>query len=113
MLIQKRISNDEGVILLTVIMLTIVLSIVAIGIMSVNVSQVKTGQSVVDSIKAEQLAMGVFYLCHQSLSEGAATCPQSIETMDGKTFTFNALDNPPSVGGGPNNTTEYDFEVNY
>ena len=112
MLISKKMSSDEGVILLTVIMLTIVLSIVAIGIMSVNVSQVRTGQSIVDSIKAEQLAMGVFYLCHQALSEGGTLpCPSSLETMDGK--VFNAVSATPGGGSPPNDTTVYTFTVTY
>lgn len=91
----KSIRNDDGVILITVIMLTIVLSIVAISIMTINLSQVNSSQTVVDNIKSEQIALGVFYQYHQAKQDNCASCPSPGDclsclpnsvTLDGKTY---------------------------
>ena len=110
-----KINNDKGIILLTVIMLTIVLSVVAIGIMGVNVSQVRSSQSIVDNIKAEQLAIGVFYLCHQQLSEGKpCTADGTSETIGLKIFDIDVLTTNSTVNpNNPNGTTEYAINITY
>ena len=94
---SKLRGNQSGVILVTVILLTIVLAIVAISIMSLRVSQVSSGMSVVDSIKAEQVAAGAFYQYHQQQVDGCSSCPTpgnctscpltTSESLDGKTYT--------------------------
>ena len=100
MLRTKIMRNNKGILLLTVILLTVILSMVAISVMSVNVSQVKSSQSIVDSIKADQMAMGVFYLCHQQLTEDpTASCPEPSMDLDGKTFSSDIV---ISSGVGPN-----------
>ncbi len=97
-LIRKLRDDRSWVILVTVILLTIVLSIVAISIMSLRVSQVTSGQSVVDGIKAEQIAVGAFYKYHQQRANGCLSCPTpgdcsscsttSSESLNGKTYTI-------------------------
>ena len=96
-LVNKLRNNRSGVILVTVILLTIVLAIVAISIMSLRVSQVTSGVSVVDSIKAEQVAVGAFYQYHQQKVDGCSLCPTPgncsscpiapSESLNGKTYT--------------------------
>ena len=133
MKITKSLRNNSGIILITVILLTIVLTIVAIGMMSINVSQVTSAQSVIDSIKAEQLATGVFFQRHQLQAEGCpnppcttagdcSTCPApAAETLDGKTFaptiTIQSPTSPACGGTGtldtPNCTDQVDVQIDY
>ena len=103
-------QNQSGVILVTVILLTIALSIVAIGIMSITISHVKSGTSVVDTIKAEQLATGRFYLQHQAVLDGVNLGNDS-ETLDTRTFTVTSTINNGS--SGPNQTNQVDVSINY
>jgi Tfp pilus assembly protein PilX len=104
-------DNNQGVILLTVIMLIMVLSIVAVSIMSIHTSQVTTSVKVVDTIKAEELAQGVFYQYHQQKLDGTGSTPSS-ETMDGRTFavTVNA---EAGLFTGPNSTGTVSVNINY
>jgi hypothetical protein len=101
----NRTGNECGVILVTVLMIAIVLSFVAIGIISINVSQTTSGISVVDAIKAEQMATGEFFRQHQFRMEGCpapctcgapcdfntCSCPQQNMVLDEnqKPFNFN------------------------
>ena len=62
---RQLMKNESGIILATVIIISLVLSLVAVSLMQINVSQFKTGRSVVDSIKAEQLSVGKFYQYQQ------------------------------------------------
>ncbi len=103
-------NNESGVILVTVIVLTIVLSIVAIGIMSLNVSQVKTASSVVDTVRAEQLATGLFYQDYQRrVDGGGSTLPSSID-IGGKTYTITRATDTTT---GPNGTNQVQFNITY
>ena len=108
-------NTKRGVILLSVIMVTIVISIVLIGIMSVNVSQIKTSQSIIDSIKAEELALGISYLCHQALNEGNPDCPTvtTMPVLDGKTFNIKTASATAAPGGGTYNTDIVTVEIEY
>ena len=108
--LKKLHQDNSGVIMITVLVLVLVLTVVAIGILGVNISQVSTSQSVVDSIKAEQLAIGAFYQYHQQQIDGNGTTPTS-ETMDNKTFSISI--NAAGAGSGPNNTNPIQVSVNY
>ena len=88
---NKRPRAQKGVILITVIMLIMVLSLVAIGILSLYVSQMKTTQSVVDTIKAEQLAMGEVYQQYQCHEWGLCTTSPATQNLDGKNYTVSAV----------------------
>ena len=124
-MLTKRLAKDRsGFLLATVILFTMVLTVVAISIMSLNVSQSISGQAAVDSIKAEELAKGAFYRQHQLQLEGCpapacstagdcSTClTQADETLDYRTFSFNIVDGG-TVGGGFNDTNQYNVIVNY
>ena len=93
-------SNNHGVILLTIILLTIIFSLIVIGIMSINVSHVKTGEKVIDNIRTEELAKGIFYQKQQALISGSGSTPTQ-EVIDGKTYTVQVDCQPSS---GPNET---------
>jgi Tfp pilus assembly protein PilX len=113
MRIKHFTNNNQGVILLTVIMLTMVLSIVAISIMSIHTSQVTTSIKVIDTIKAEQLAQGVFYQYHQRVVDGTGSTPTS-EIMDGRTFAVTLNSEVGGVGQtGPNSTSTVSVNINY
>jgi hypothetical protein len=94
--------NNSGVILVTVLMLTFVLSIVVLGILGLYVSQVKSSQSVVDKIKAEQLAVGTAYRTYQCKEW---QCPlgenpsYSSQVLDGKSFSIAVDSSEAAVGG--------------
>ncbi len=103
-------NNESGVILVTVIVLTIVLSIVAIGILSLNVSQVKTASSVVDTVRAEQLATGLFYQDYQRRVDGSATIPSSPINIGGKNYTITRATDTTT---GPNGTNQVQFNITY
>jgi hypothetical protein len=109
---SSSIKNESGVILVTVVVLTIILLIVAIGIMSLNVSQVKTAASVIDTIKAEQLATGIFYQDYQSRVDGQG--PSSLPTnivIGYKTYTITRTTDITT--GTPNNTNQVQFNITY
>ncbi|MCK5580371.1 MAG: hypothetical protein KAJ18_03770 [Candidatus Omnitrophica bacterium] len=103
-------KDKSGIILVTVILMSIILSIVAIGIMSTYVSQVKSTSSVIQDIKAEQLATGLFYQYHQQQLDGNGTSPASV-TMDGRTYSISLTNTNP--GGTPNSTNLINVVVSY
>lgn len=112
MKIPSSMKNESGVILVTVIVLTFILAIVAIGIMSLNVSQVKTATSVVDAIKAEQLATGIFYQDYQRRIDGLPAPPSSQQiTIGAKTYTVTRT--ADITVGTPNNTNQIQFNITY
>ncbi len=119
--INKMRNDQSGVILVTVILLTMVLSIVAISIMSLRVSQVSSSASVVDSIKAEQLAIGKFYQYHQQQVDQCSSCPvpgdcsscplQPTETLNSKTYTI-TIQNQGAIAQA-NNTNKIEADITY
>ena len=109
--LRKIRQDNSGVIMVTVLVLVLVMSVVAIGILGVNISQVSTSQSVVDTIKAEQLAMGAFYQYHQRRIEGLVTNSSPIPiSLDGKTYTV-GVENQGNLG--PNNANQIEVTVNF
>ena len=119
--INKMRHNQSGVILVTVILLTMILSIVAISIMSLRVSQVTSSASVVDSIKAEQLAIGKFYQYHQQQVDQCSSCPtpencascpiQPTETLNNKTYTI-TIQNQGAIAQA-NDTSKIKADITY
>ncbi|MCB9771976.1 MAG: hypothetical protein H6754_05445 [Candidatus Omnitrophica bacterium] len=107
----NSLKNDSGIILVTVVILVLVLSIVAIGVMGLNVSQVKTASSVVDTIKAEQLATGLLFQDHQRKIDGTGTTPTSI-TIGSTTYAINRSETAGS-GATPNNANQIQFNISY
>jgi len=113
MRVPRLAKNEDGVILLTVIMLTILLSLVILGFMSASVSQVKSSQTVIDQMKAEQLALGSFYRYNQWLIDGNADTPPAYEyQLDGKSFQVSYY-NETASGMGPYDTGNLLVEVSY
>jgi Tfp pilus assembly protein PilX len=100
----KKLRNDEsGVIMVTVLVVVLIMTVVAIGILGVNISQVSTSESVVDNIRAEQLAIGAFYQYHQQQVDGQNGLSPTTETFpDGKTFTISVDNKGPSALSGSN-----------
>lgn len=110
-ILSKKLSQESGVILVTVVILTIVLSIVAIGVMSLNVSQIKTSSSVVKTIVAEQLATGLFYQDYQRRIDGTGTRPA---TVDVGTTRYTVSWSADTAGGAnQNNTNQVQFNITY
>src|SRR3990167_7411999 len=105
--LRKIQQDNSGVIMITVLVLILVMTVVAIGILGVNISQVSTSQSVVDTIRAEQLAIGVFYQYHQQQIDGNGTSPAS-EVIDGKKYdiTFDEKTSGEVAGGTPNEVNQ-------
>ena len=125
MMLSKRAAKDRsGFLLATVILFTLILTVVAISIMSLNVSQSVSGQAVVDSIKAEQLATGSFYRQHQLQVQGCpspacttdgdcSTClHHPDETLDYRTFSFAIID-AGTAGGNFNDTNQFNVTISY
>lgn len=104
-------KNDSGIILITVVILVLVLSIVAIGVMGLNVSQIKTSSSVVDTIKAEQLATGLLFQDHQRKIDGTGTTPTSV-TIGSTPYTITRTETAGSVAT-PNNANQVQFNISY
>ncbi len=109
---HRRLKNESGIILVTVIILIMILSIVAIGVLSLNVSQLKTSSSVVDTIKAEQLATGLFYQDYQRRLDGTGTIPASPITIDGKAYTI-TRDADTAAGPNYNDTQRVRINITY
>jgi hypothetical protein len=82
----RNLQNHHGVILLTVILLIMIFSLIVVGIMSVNVSHVKTGEKVIDEIRVEELAKGLFYQKQQVLLSGEGTTPTQVDMGSGKSY---------------------------
>lgn len=104
-----HLGQNSGVILITVLMLTMVLSLVAIGILGLYVSQIKTSQSVVDTIKAEELAMGAAYREYQCQEWGYCGTSLVPQNLDGKTFTLTTTPGSVTADG----LHPFQFSVNY
>lgn len=109
-MMPRYLKNESGVILVTVILLIIVLSIVSIGVMSLNVSQIKTATSVVDTVKAEELATGVFYQDYQRRIDGVGTTPTNIIVG---TTTYTITRDTDGNGNGPNSTNQIRINITY
>ena len=121
--IHKTLCNQSGFILATVILFILILTVVAISIMSLNVSQTTSGQSVVDTIKAEQLAIGAFYQHHQlrmkncpnppcTTAGDCTTCSPNPTPLDFKTFNI-VVNDGGVVGSNLNDTRNIDVDVYY
>ncbi|MCK5214719.1 MAG: hypothetical protein KAR05_05145 [Candidatus Omnitrophica bacterium] len=119
--IFRHVHNEKGIILATVIIISMIMSIVAIGLISINASQGSTGQTVIDTIKAEQLSEGAFFYYHQLQMEGCpnppcgtagdcTTCPLPDEAPDGKTFSVTIVE-PGTTG--PNDVDTVQIIINY
>ena len=110
-------------VMVMVIMLTLVFAIIMIGILSLNVGRVKTGQSLVDSIKAEQLATGVMYRQMQQQMDQCQLCPTpgdcsscpalGAENMDNHAFAISVNNQGASANPNLNNTNQYQFKVDF
>ncbi len=111
MRIPLVLKNESGVILVTVIVLVIVLSIVAIGIMSLNVSQIKTASRVVDTIRAEELATGLFYQDYQRRVDGVGTSPGYVD-IGSKRYTVTRASDT-IAGNAQNFTNQVQFNITY
>jgi len=122
---RHRCAHDEsGFILATVILLTLVLTVITISILSLNVSQTLTGQSVVDDIKAEQLALGSFYKYQQlkldncpnppcTIAGNCLSCPNpSAISLDQKQFSI-VVNEIGAAGSNFNDTDAIDVDVYY
>ncbi len=86
MLSQIR-RKSSGMVLLTVIMVIMVMSLLLTAIISQNLSQSSVGQFYVDSIKAQELAVGAFWKAQADMTYASGDPTVSSETIDGKTFT--------------------------
>ena len=110
---RHRCAHDEsGFILATVILLTLVLTVITISILSLNVSQTLTGQSVVDDIKAEQLALGSFYKYQQLRLKNDNSLPNAIVNLDQKQFSI-VVNEIGAAGSNFNDTDAIDVDVYY
>ena len=113
--LRKIQTDNSGVIMITVLVLVLVMTVVAIGILGVNISQVSTSQSVVDTIKAEQIAIGAFYQYHQQQVEGLSGALPTSETIDGKTYTISIDEKNPIDDGivTPNNVNQVEITIDF
>ena len=106
--LKKLRHNNSGIIMVTVLVLVLIMTVVAIGILGVNISQVSTSQSVVDSIKTEQLAIGAFYQYHQQQIEGMNNLAPTQVNLDDKTYEV-TVQNKGNLG--PNNSNQIEITV--
>ncbi len=119
---MRTLGHDErGVVLMTVTVMSLVLALVSLTILALNVSETRSARSTVDTIRAGELAVGVFFQAHQRLVEGCVNCPvagdcgscpaPSNENLDGKTFQITS--GPVNPGAGPNGTDVWNVTVVY
>jgi len=71
---HNRLANRSGIVLVTVIILSITMALVAVSLMKMNSGQVLSQRSIVDSIQAEQIAIGRYYQYLQRRQEGCSSC---------------------------------------
>jgi hypothetical protein len=102
--------NNSGVALLTVIITIMILSVIAVSVMSINMSQVASIQSMIDTLKAEQLAVGTFFKYHQAQLDGVVI-NSGTETIDGKNFGFSISTGVSS--SGLNETRPVNITISY
>ena len=114
--LRKLHQDNSGVIMITVLVLVLVMTVVAIGILGINISQVSTSQSVADTIRCEQLAIGAFYQYHQQQVEGCApacTPPDDWkEDIEDKTYSI-TVESKGDAGELLNNVNQIDVSCNY
>ena len=113
-----KISNNQGIALITVLMISIAMMVLGITILSTNLNQILSGKRQIDRIKAEEYAQGEFWKGYAAAtSSGIATGPTTptafTEVFNGKpaskTYTANII----ASGTGPNNTQRYNVSVDY
>ena len=93
---MKRLQNETGMVLVTVVMVILVMSILLTAILSQNLSQVSVGQSHVDQIKAQELAIGAFWKAQADMTNVAGDPTVANEDLDGKRFTVVVDSRPPT-----------------
>ncbi|HOY09830.1 MAG TPA: hypothetical protein PLB05_07120 [Candidatus Omnitrophota bacterium] len=110
-------TGNHGVIFLTVLILSIILSIVVVSVMSLLVSHQKSGQDVVDQIKSEQFATGMFYRYHQAQMERTTIPLANSEMMTGKNYSYTIQDqgnlNIAPTGFTPVLVNRIQVQINY
>jgi Tfp pilus assembly protein PilV len=108
--LRKIRDDNSGVIMITVLVAVLVMTVVAIGILGVNITQVSTSASVVDNIKAEQLAIGAFYRYHQQKIEGLNGALPTTEVIDNQTYQIDIVE---TAGIGPNNVNQIEVTIDF
>lgn len=103
-----------------VLVMTIVLSLVILSIVQMQSSQMITAQSVIDTIKSQELALGYFYQDHQRKMDQCALCPVPGDcntcpspqpvVLDNKTYTPQIRVQP---GTGPEGTDTVQVSITY
>ena len=93
-------NNESGVVLVMVLMVVIIMMVYSIGVVARGTSQRKSAEEQIDSIKKEQLALGVYAKSYTDLASGTSMQTSFSETLDNK--TYNMYIN--IVGAGPDNT---------
>ena len=112
--------ENKGIVLAMVLVMTIVLSLVILSIVQMQSSQMITSQSVIDTIKSKELALGYFYQDYQRKMDNCALCPipgdcntcpapQPV-VLDGKTYTPQLQ---VQTGTGPEGTDQVQVSVTY
>lgn len=95
-------NNESGMVMIMALMVTIMMMVYSVGVVSRGTSQTKSVEEQIDSIKAEQLALGAYAKAYTDLASGAAM-PGSINaTMDNKSYTTTLVN---SGSTGPDSTS--------
>lgn len=105
--------NDRGVIFVTVLVLTLVIAIVVVGAISILTTHTKSGQDVVDNIKAELLAVGEFYRYQQNQLQGGTFSGNDTVILDQKTYTAAVLNDGNLGGSTPQATNQIRVTISY
>ena len=105
----KTLTNESGVVLVTVVIMTLVMTILAISLISANVGQTLSAQHQIERIKAEQLAKGSFWYNYMSLATTGSGATAPTEALDRKKYVPSIV----SLPGGLNGTTTYKVTVAY
>ena len=109
----STLSNEQGVIFVTVLILSVVLSLILVGVVGLLTSQTKSGQDVVDQIRSEQLAQGMFYRYQQGELAGATVPASGTVVMGSKGYTFSIVNNGNFGGSTPAEADQIAVTINY
>ncbi len=110
----RRLKNVNGVIMVYVLGAVIISMVIFVGVLNFATNKALIGQSVIEAIRTEQLALGAFYQDYDQRYYGLPSSiggPKTISTqIEQKEFSITVT---PQAGIGPNNTQLIDISVTY
>ena len=107
---KKMIHCNKGIALMMVTLAIFTLSILTMSMIIIAVTESRSQRKIVESITAEQRAIGEFLRYYQSRYEGTALTLTGQETLNNRTYDFTITE---TIGTGTFGTDQDDVQIDY